>query len=65
VLGPAGIACGWRADEVGPALDALTDEQVVAARAASAERRDDQSWERVAQQTLALFESVVTPQIGA
>ncbi len=69
VLGPAGIACGWRAEEVGPALDALTDEQVVAARAASADRRDDQSWDRIAQQTLALFESVLTephsPEIGA
>lgn len=59
VLGPAGIPCGHTPGSITAALDALTEEQVRAARAASRSLQAAQSWLVVAEQTLALFDEVV------
>jgi hypothetical protein len=59
VLGPAGIPCGHTPATITAALDALTDEQVHDARAASRALQEEQSWPVVAEQTLALFDEVV------
>ncbi len=59
LLGPAGIPCGHTPAAITAALDALTDQQVLDARAASRSLQEDQSWSVVAEQTLALFDEVV------
>ncbi|MGZ4728376.1 MAG: hypothetical protein ACXWB2_11700 [Acidimicrobiales bacterium] len=59
LLGPAGIPCGHTAPSVAAALDALTDEQVEASRAASRALQAGQSWPAIAERTLALFDEVV------
>ena len=58
-LGEAGIACGHTAASVAAALDALTGEQIAAARAASVARQAELSWDVVAERTVELFEAVV------
>ena len=65
VLGPAGIPCGHTAASITAALDALTDQQVHDARAASRSLQDAQSWPVVAEQTLALFDEVVLAHAAA
>jgi glycosyltransferase involved in cell wall biosynthesis len=59
LLGGAGIPCGHTSTEIRAALEALTGEQVEAAKAASRARQPALSWERLATRTLELFESVV------
>ena len=58
MLGDAGIPCGHEPTSVAAALDALTDDKVAAARAASAARAPAFAWGPLAEQTLALFDDV-------
>ncbi|MFN8038671.1 MAG: hypothetical protein U0Q07_05605 [Acidimicrobiales bacterium] len=58
VLGDAGIPCGHEAGPIAAALDALTDDQVVAARAASVALAPAVAWGPLAERTLALFDDV-------
>ena len=59
-LGAAAIRIGQSPIEVAAALDALDDEQVEAARRASRARQAAVAWPTLAEQTLALFDQVVT-----
>jgi len=59
LLGPAGIPCGHTTSSIAAALDALTDEQVEASKAASRALQAEQSWSVAAERTLELFEEVV------
>lgn len=58
-LGDAGIPCGSTPEQVAAALDALTDDAVVAAQAASRARQAPLSWPVLAEQTLAVFDELV------
>ena len=58
VLGDAGIPGGHEAGPVAAALDALTDQQVAAARAASVARAPAVAWGPLAERTLAIFDDV-------
>ena len=62
VLGPAGIPCGHTSASVAAALDALTDEQVAHAQAASRALQPEQDWSVIAERTFELFEQVVLAQ---
>jgi glycosyltransferase involved in cell wall biosynthesis len=59
MLGDAGIRVGHTAAEITPALDALTREQLDAARRAMTALRPRYSWEPIATRTADLFERVV------
>jgi len=65
LLGAAGIACGHTPASVAAALDALTDAQVEAARAASRDLQPEQSWATAADRTLALFDEVVLAKLAS
>jgi hypothetical protein len=58
-LGGAGIRVGHTAGEIAPALDALTREQLDAARAATGALRSAYAWPPIADRTFDLFERVV------
>lgn len=58
-LGGAGIPVGHTAGSIAAALDALTDADLAAARAAAEARRPELDWRTLAPRTVDLFEQVV------
>lgn len=59
-LGDAGIPAGHTAESITVALDALTTDVVAHAASAARARREALGWAPIAEQTLALFDRVVT-----
>jgi len=59
-LGDAGIPAGHTAASITAALDALTPDAVARAAGVARERREELGWGPIAEQTLALFDRVVT-----
>ena len=59
MLGDAGIVVGHRADDIAAALNALDDERLAAARAATLARREHVLWSDIGARTVEVFEEAI------
>lgn len=62
-MGEAGIPYGTTANDLRTCIDALDDDVLSAARAATARRRDELSWERIAPRHLQALEQLGTAKL--
>lgn len=58
-LGDAGIPVGQTAESIADALEALTEADLVSARSAALQRRDELDWSVLAEPTADLFDEVL------